>query len=127
MAPSSTVAALGAGAASMGAALAVSLVVTGMAEILAVGLSQEDEEEEEDHTEAEWATARLNKLRLRSRQLRQQRRHNCAKQAYEAPLFYTRFQWGLAMISDDWVKKRMRFTTAEIERILSLLYLKEVE
>jgi hypothetical protein len=108
-------AALGAGVASVGAALAAKVAVLGLVQILSVAL-------EEDQTEAEWAIDRLNRLRLRSRQLRQQRRRN-RRQAYAPPLPYIRLQWTLAIMSEEWVKKRMRFTTAELNRILPLLHL----
>jgi hypothetical protein len=61
--------ALGAGAACVGAALGASVTVLGLVQILSVALEENDEPE--DQTEAEWATDRLNRLRLRSRQLRQ--------------------------------------------------------
>jgi AraC-like DNA-binding protein len=112
-------AALGAGAACVGAALAAKVAVLGLVQILSVAL-------EEDQTEAEWATDRLNRLRLRSRQLRQQRRRN-RRQAYAPPLPYIRFQWTLAMMSEEWIKKRMIFTTAELDRILPLLHLQDVQ
>jgi hypothetical protein len=62
----STAAALGAGAACVGAA---AVAVLDLVQILSVALEENDEPE--DQTEAEWATDRLNRLRLRSRQLRQ--------------------------------------------------------
>ena len=62
-------AAHGAGAACVGAALGASVTVLGLVQILSVALEENDEPE--DQTEAEWATDRLNRLRLRSRQLRQ--------------------------------------------------------
>jgi AraC-like DNA-binding protein len=43
------------------------------------------------------------------------------------PLPYRRFRWELALWVDVWVQKRLRFTTAEIRRILSLLYLDEIQ
>ena len=49
-------AALGAGAACMGAALAVSVAAQGFVQALAVAVEEDDEPE--DHTEAEWATNR---------------------------------------------------------------------
>jgi len=61
--------ALGAGAACAGAALGAGVTVLGLVQILSVALEENDEPE--DQTEAEWATDRLNRLRLRSRQLRQ--------------------------------------------------------
>ena len=61
-------AALGADAACVGAALAAKVAVLGLAQILSVAL---EDDEPEDQTEAEWGIDRLNKLRLRSRQLRQ--------------------------------------------------------
>jgi hypothetical protein len=67
-------AALGAGAACMGAALAVNVAVQGLVHALAVALEEDDEPE--DRTEAAWTTNRLSRLRLRSRQLRQQNRRN---------------------------------------------------
>jgi hypothetical protein len=96
-------AALGAGAACVGAALAAKVAVLGLVQILSVAL---EDNEPEDQTEAEWATDRLNRLRLRSRQLRQQRRRN-RRQAYVPPLTYIRFQWTLAMMSEEWIKKRI--------------------
>ena len=108
-------AALGAGAACVGAALAAKVAVLGLVQILSVAL-------EDDQTEAEWATNRSNRLRLRSRQLRQQRRRN-RRQAYAPPLPYIRFKWTLAMMSEEWIKKRMRFATTELDRILPLLRL----
>jgi hypothetical protein len=116
-------AALGAGAACVGAALAAKVAVLGRVQILSVVL---EDNEPEDQTEAEWATDRLNRLRLRSRQLRQRRRRN-RRQAYASSLPYIRFQWTLAMMSEEWIKKRMRFTTAELDRILPLLYLQGVQ
>jgi hypothetical protein len=62
-------AALGAGAACVGAALDAAVDVLDLVQILSVAL--EENNEPEDQTEAEWATDRLNRLRLRSRQLRQ--------------------------------------------------------
>jgi hypothetical protein len=62
-------AALGAGAAFVGAALGAAVDVLDLVQILLVALEENDEPE--DQTEAEWATDRLNRLRLRSRQLRQ--------------------------------------------------------
>jgi hypothetical protein len=59
-------AALGAGAACVRAALGASVTVLGL-----VSVALEENDEPEDQTEAEWATDRLNRLRLRSRQLRQ--------------------------------------------------------
>jgi hypothetical protein len=114
---------LGAGAACVGAALAAKVAVLGLVQVLSVALG---DNEPEDQTEAEWATDRLNRLRLRSRQLRQRRRRN-RRQAYASSLPYIRFQWTLAMMSEEWIKKRMRFTTAELDRILPLLYLQDVQ
>jgi hypothetical protein len=62
-------AALGAGAACVGAALGASVTVLGLVQILSGALEENDELE--DQTEAEWVTDRLNRLRLRLRQLRQ--------------------------------------------------------
>jgi hypothetical protein len=62
-------AALGAGAACVGATLGAAVDVLDLVQILLVALGENDEPE--DQTEAEWATDRLNRLRLRSRQLRQ--------------------------------------------------------
>jgi hypothetical protein len=59
-------AALGAGAACVGAALGASVTVLGLVQILSVALEENDEPE--DQTEAQ---IDLNRLRLRSRQLRQ--------------------------------------------------------
>jgi hypothetical protein len=89
-------AALSAGAACVGAALAAKVAVLGLVQILSVAL---EDNEPEDQTEAEWATDRLNRLRLRSRQPRQQRRRN-RRQAYAPPLPYIRYQWTLATMSD---------------------------
>jgi hypothetical protein len=66
-------AALGAGAACVRAVLTTKVAVLGLVQILSVAL---EDDEPENQTEAEWATDRLNRLRLRSRQLRQQRRRN---------------------------------------------------
>src|SRR5947199_10654982 len=82
-------AALGAGAACVGAALAAKVAVLGLVQILSVAL---EDDESEDQTEAEWATDRLKRLRLRSRQLRQQRRCN-RRRAHARSLPYIRFQW----------------------------------
>ena len=60
---------LGAGAACVGAALGAGATVLGLVQILSVGLEENDEPE--DQTESAWATDRLNRLRLQSRQLRQ--------------------------------------------------------
>jgi len=92
--------------------------------VLSVAL--EEDGEPEDQTEAEWATERLNRLRLRSRQLRRQRRRN-RRQAYVPTLPYIRFQWTLTIISEEWIKKRMRFTTAELDQTLPLLHLENVQ
>jgi hypothetical protein len=56
----------------MGAVVAVNLAVIGLPEMLVVAFAEEDKEE--DQTKEEWATPRLNRLCLRPRQLRQQRR-----------------------------------------------------
>jgi len=64
MAPPRAVVALGSGATSMGAALAVNLAVIGLVEMLAVAFG-----EEERPDQSEWAILRLTRLRLRSRQL----------------------------------------------------------
>jgi hypothetical protein len=115
-------AALGAGATCVGAALAAKVAVLGLVQILSVAL---EDDEPEDQTEVEWTTDRLNRLRLRSRQLRQQRRRN-KRQAYAPPLPYIRFQWILAMMSEEWIKKRMRFTAVELDRILPRLHLQGI-
>jgi hypothetical protein len=109
--------------ACVGAALAAKVAVLGLVQILSVAL---ENDEPEDQTEAEWAIDRLNRLRLRSRQLRQQRRRN-RRQAYAPPLPYIRFKWTLAMMSEEWIKKRIRFTTAELDRILPLLHLQDAQ
>ena len=57
--PPRAVVTLGAGAASMGAVIAVNLAVIGLAEMLVVAFGEE--EEEEDQTK-EWAIPRLNRL-----------------------------------------------------------------
>jgi hypothetical protein len=54
-------AALGAGAACVGAALATKVAVLGLVQILSVAL-----EDDESEDQAEWATDRSNRLRLRS-------------------------------------------------------------
>jgi hypothetical protein len=55
-------AALGAGAGCVGAALGASVTVLGLVQVLSMALEENDQPE--DQTEAEWATDRLNRLRL---------------------------------------------------------------
>ena len=64
MAPPRAVVALGAGAASMGAALAVNLAVIGLVEMLAVAFGEEDEEEDQTNQNEQ-----ILRLRPRSGQL----------------------------------------------------------
>jgi len=90
-------AALGAGAACVGAALAAEVAVLGLVQVLSVAL---EDDESEDQTEAEWATDRLKRLRLRSRQLRQQRRRNRRK-AHARSLPYIRFQWNVRRMKTE--------------------------
>jgi hypothetical protein len=88
----------------MGAALAVNAAVIGLHQMLSVTL--DDEDEPEDQTDAQWATDRLNRLRLRSRQLRQQRRRNRAGQPYESPLPYIRLR---AKFKIDYLRNSEKF------------------
>ena len=77
-----------AGAACVGATPAAKAAILGLVQILSVALK---DDEPEDQTEAEWVTGRLNRPRLRSRQLRQHRRRD-RRQAYGPPSSYIRFQ-----------------------------------
>ena len=110
------VAVLAAAASTVGAATVVSAAVVGFMQLLQLQLQQDDD----------WAIARVRRLRDRRRAVRLQRRRHRV-QAYIAPLPYRRFRWELALWADVWVQKRLRFTTAEIRRILPLLHLDEVQ
>jgi hypothetical protein len=114
-----SIAVLAAAASTVSAATVINAAVIGFVQL---PLSQRQHVEED----VDGVIARLRRMRDRRRANRSQRRRHRI-QAYVTPLPYRRFRWKLALGADVWVQKRLRFTTAEIRRILSLPHLDEVQ